>query len=46
MRDWTRDALVASGAGETERSRAVSMQRAEPFASLNMTRLSDLVGLD
>ncbi len=43
VRDWSRDALVASGAEEAARGRAVSMHKPEPFVSVNMTRLSGFV---
>ena len=41
MRDWSRDALVASGAEEAARG-APSPSKPERFALLNMTRLSGL----
>jgi hypothetical protein len=43
VRDWTRDALVASGAEEAARGAPSPSNGPERFARLNMTRLLGLV---
>jgi len=46
VRDWSRDALVASGAEEAARGAPSPSIGHERFALLGMTRLLGLVGLD